>query len=60
MTMEKSREFENFDRTMDELLKVSPDQIKADLEAEKRDKPERKAGRKPKDRNLTSQKEGID
>jgi len=56
----QSNEFENFDRTMDELLKVSPAQIRAKLEAEKRDKPERKAGRKPARRNLTSKEEGLD
>jgi len=56
----KSNEFENFDRTMDDLLKVSPGQIKAAMDAEKRTKPERKAGRKRADRNLTSEKESLD
>jgi hypothetical protein len=55
----KSKEFENFDLTMGQLLSVTPAQMKAKLEAEKRNKPERKAGRKPKDRNLTSDKEGL-
>jgi len=45
---------------MNDLLKVSPDQIKADLEAEKAARPERKAGRKKADRNLTSKKKGLD
>jgi hypothetical protein len=34
----KSNEFENFDRTMDDLLRVTPDQIKAELDAERRRK----------------------
>ena len=58
--MESRSEFENFDRTMEDLLKVSPSQIKADLEADKKAKPERKAGRKRADRNLTSGKESLD
>jgi hypothetical protein len=42
--MKSKNEFENFDRTMDDLLKVSPSQIKADLDAEKRPSPSAKRG----------------
>jgi hypothetical protein len=41
--MKKNNEFENFDRTMHELLKVPHSEIKAKLDAEKKAK-----GRKPK------------
>jgi len=57
--VENSSQYDKFDRTMDDLLRVSPSQIKADLEAEKKAKPERKAGRKKADRNLTSKKDGL-
>ncbi len=40
--MKKSREFEKFDRTMEQLLKVPHSEIKAKLEAEKAEKAERK------------------
>ena len=38
----KSSEFENFDRTMDELLKVSARDIRAKLDDEKKAKAEKK------------------
>lgn len=38
---QRDSEFEKFDRTMDDLLKVTPAKIKADLEAEKKAKAER-------------------
>lgn len=41
--MKTNKEFENFNRTMDKLLKVSHTELKAKLDAEKRAK-----GRKPK------------
>ena len=41
--MTKNIEFENFNRTMDKLLKVSHAELKAKLDAEKKAK-----GRKPK------------
>lgn len=40
-----NKEFENFDRTMTDLLKVSHSEIKAKLEAEKAEK---QTKRKPK------------
>ena len=39
----KASEFENFDRTMRELLKVPHSEIKEKLEAEKQDKKRKKA-----------------
>jgi hypothetical protein len=45
---ETNSEFENFDRTMRDLMNVSHDEIKAELDAEKAAKtPKRKAKRKP-------------
>lgn len=43
--MKDSTQFENFDRTMRELMKVSHDEIKKELEAEKTTK-KSKAGKK--------------
>jgi hypothetical protein len=40
--MKASKEFENFDRTMREVLKVSHDEIKAKLDAEKVSKKRKK------------------
>ena len=40
--MRQSKEFENFDRTMHELINVSHDELKAAMEAEKRDKEQKK------------------
>ena len=60
MNVKRDHEFENFDQTMDDLLKVSPDQIRAAMDAEKKAKPERKAGRKRAGRNLTTKKESLD
>jgi hypothetical protein len=42
MTTKKSAEFDNFEHTMRELMKVPHGAIKAKLEAEKREKAERK------------------
>jgi len=39
---QKQTEFENFDRTMRELIKVPHSEIKAALDAEKREKQKRK------------------
>lgn len=39
----QNKEFENFDRTMRELIKVPHSEIKAKLDAEKRAKQKRKA-----------------
>jgi len=47
---EQNREFENFDRTMRDLISVPHDEIKAALDAEKRaktGKQKRKAKKKP-------------
>ena len=41
--MKRNEEFENFNQTMDKLLKVSHADLKAKLDAEKKEK-----GRKPK------------
>ena len=43
----KSPEYENFDRTMRELMKVSHSEIKAEIDAEKAGKKKRKAKKKP-------------
>jgi len=43
----KSQEFENFDRTMTELLTVSHSDIKAKLDAEKAAKQKKKRKAKP-------------
>lgn len=46
--MSKTDEFENFDRTMQDLMKVSHEEIQAELDAEKAAKTlKRKAKRKP-------------
>ena len=46
--MKQESEFENFDRTMRDLIKVSHDEIKAELDAEKAAKPQkRKTKKKP-------------
>lgn len=42
MTTKNNREFENFDRTMRDLIKVPHDELKAALDAEKRDKEQKK------------------
>jgi hypothetical protein len=42
-----SEEYDNFDRTMRELMKVPHDEIKAALDAEKVEKKKRKAKKKP-------------
>lgn len=41
--MKKESEFANFDHTMRELLKVPHSELKAKLDAEKRDKKRKKA-----------------
>ncbi len=41
--MKPTTEFQNFDRTMRELIKVPHSEIKAKLDAEKREKQKRKA-----------------
>jgi hypothetical protein len=46
MKINKATEFDNFDRTMQELLKVPHSEIKAKLDAEKAEKQKQK--RKPK------------
>jgi hypothetical protein len=43
----KNQEFNNFDRTMRDLMKVPHEEIKAELDAEKAQKPKRKAKKKP-------------
>ena len=40
--MEKNSEFQNFDRTMRQLIKVPHSEIKAALDAEKAEKQEKK------------------
>lgn len=44
--MKKTREFENFDLAMDELLKVPHSEIKKKLDEEKEQKRKRKAAKK--------------
>jgi hypothetical protein len=44
--MKRSTEFENFDRTMRNLMSVPHDEIKAALDAEKKEKAARKMKRK--------------
>jgi hypothetical protein len=48
MNMKKNDEFDNFDRTMRELMSVPHDEIKAALDAEKRGKQKRKQKRAKK------------
>jgi hypothetical protein len=45
--MQKNDEFENFDRTMRELIKVPHDELKSALDAEKREKEEKRKAKKP-------------
>ncbi len=45
--MKSSREFENFERTMRELMKVSHVEVKAKLDAEKATKKRKKSKRRP-------------
>jgi hypothetical protein len=56
----KPNEFENFDRVMDELLKVLPKHIREKLEEERQAKAERRRSRKSDNGNLTTKKEGLD
>jgi hypothetical protein len=44
--MKKTKQFEQFDRAMDELLKVPHSEIKKKLDAEKEEKRKRKARKK--------------
>ena len=46
--MNSKSEFQNFDRTMTELLKVPHSEIRAALNAEKAEKQKKKKKRKPK------------
>ena len=48
--MNKAIEYENFDRTMRELLKVSHSEIKAKLDAEKSAKGKKRKPKKQKDK----------
>jgi hypothetical protein len=45
--MDKKSEYENFDRTMRQLMKVPHSEIKAKLDAEKKAKAQKKAGKAP-------------
>jgi hypothetical protein len=47
MTAKSQSEFENFDRTMRDLMSVPHSEIKAALDAEKAAKKKRKAKKKP-------------
>jgi len=51
--MNKESEFENFDRTMRDLMKVSHDDIKAELDKEKTKKIEKKNDKRNKSSNRT-------
>ena len=44
--MKQSEEFENFDRTMRDLMKVPHDEIKAALDAEKAEKQKKRKAKK--------------
>jgi len=57
--MKRSEEFENFDRTMRELIRVPHSEIKAALEAEKRSKA-RKKKRKAKKPSADRAANGVD
>jgi hypothetical protein len=45
--MKQSKEYDTFERTMRELMKVPHSEIKAKLEAEKKDKAQRKKVAQP-------------
>ena len=45
--MKKSNEYENFDRTMHDLMKVPHEEIKAELDAEKAAKTQKRKAKKP-------------
>jgi hypothetical protein len=47
MSGKSNPEFERFDKTMDTLLKVSHDDLKAALDAEKAAKAEKRRAKKP-------------
>jgi hypothetical protein len=51
MKPQTNNEFDNFDRTMRQLMKVPHSEIKDKLEAEKKEKKQRKANKKVKDDN---------
>jgi hypothetical protein len=51
--MNKKTEYENFDRTMQELVKIPHSEIKAKLDSEKK----RKAKRSPKTRQPSKDKQ---
>ena len=53
-----SAEFERFDRTMTELLKVPHSEIKAKLDAEKEEKRRRKAAKKTTSRAASHDSDG--
>lgn len=46
-TRMKSQEFQNFSNAMDRLLKVSHDELKAQLDAEKRAKKKKRKSKEP-------------
>lgn len=54
--MKQSKEFENFDRTMRDLMSVPHDEIKAALDAEKAEK--RKTKRKAKKPSASDREDG--
>lgn len=45
--MKRESAFDNFDRTMHDLMNVTHDEIQQELDAEKADKQKRKAKEKP-------------
>jgi hypothetical protein len=56
--MKNSEEFDNFDRTMRDLMNVSHDELKAALDAEKSEKEKQKKKRKPKKSSASDHGEG--
>lgn len=56
MTNRKPSEFDNFDRTMTELLKVSHSELRGRLDAEKKEKAAKKAAKRATMRTNGKQK----
>ena len=56
--MKKSIEYKNFDRAMEQLLKVPHSEIKKKLEAEKEEKRKRKAAKKTTGRAASRDSDG--
>jgi hypothetical protein len=45
--MKTSREFQEFNSAMDTILKADPEKVKAEMEADKREREEQRKAKKP-------------